>query len=79
MLNSQFKCKPKNLFDTEIAAQILGKIARPFPDANPPNDTTGGFLGCVNRRAFAHIMIAAGIGGDQGRDQRGPDRGLFGR
>ena len=25
MLNSQFKCRPKNIFDTEIAAQLLGK------------------------------------------------------
>ncbi|VTR67770.1 hypothetical protein DESC_610353 [Desulfosarcina cetonica] len=56
----------ENLF---LAVEIGREVAGPLPDTDIAEDAAIFDLIAVHGRAFEHVMVVAGIGGDEGRHQ----------
>jgi hypothetical protein len=50
---------------SSLQSNILGKVAGALPDADVAEDAAVGFLGVMQRGAFEHVVVVAGIGGQK--------------
>ena len=61
--------------DLLAAAEVLREVARPLPHADAAEHPAVALLQLVQRRALAHVVMGAGVGGDHGRHQGRPRGG----